>query len=230
MRHDLQERCPAAGRYDRIVRHDRGVREAEIHHRGPVRPALADRLVPWCARCGTSSPDVPADPERHPRHAPVPDGRLLLRPQALHAASPCFPPCASAAASHITVKGGTLPRGPGQGRHHRLRQDRHPDPRYPQGGQGRSLLRLQRRAKFCSWPPASRSTFPTRWPTPSSGRPKSAASSHEEYALRGSSISWPTASPAASAVSGSSSAATTSSLRTSTAPSPRDEREKFDDA
>ena len=125
--------------------HDRGIREAEVQHRKPCagsgRPS--GPLVPRCYRR-----HLRPDPECHPRHL-LPDGRFLLRPQALHAAGRSF--------CHARVRrkpyhrqGRQVPRDPVQGRHHRLRQDRHPDPRYPQGGQGRPLLRLQRERSFAA--------------------------------------------------------------------------------
>ena len=79
----------------------------------------------------------------------------------------------------------------------------------------------------CALPPALRSTSRTRWPTPSSAPPRSGTSPTRRCTPRWS-TSWPTALPAGSAASGWSSAATTSSLRTSTASSPADEQEKFD--
>ena len=75
-------------------------------------------------------------------------------------------------------------------------------------------------AKFCSWPHVWRSIFPTPWPTPWCVPPRSAAFPMKRCTPRWS-TSWPTALQAAWAASAWSSAATTSSLRMKSVPSPQ---------
>ena len=204
-----------ANRYDKIVAM---IEESEKLKSSTENRALAlaDRLVPWCLGATVVTYALTRNATRAISCLMV-DFSCALKLSMPLAVLSAMRECG---ASHITVKGGKYLETLSQGRHHRLRQDRHPDPRYPQGGQGRPLLRLQRERSFAAGRLPRRALPPTRWPTPSSGRPKSAASPTKRCTPRWS-ISWPTASPAASAVSGSSSAATTSSLRTSTAPSPR---------
>ena len=90
--------------------HDRGIREAEVQHRKPCAGSgrSSGSLVPRCYRR-----HLRPDPERHPRHL-LPDGRFLLRPQALHAAGRSF--------CHARVRrkpyhrqGRQVPRDPVQG-------------------------------------------------------------------------------------------------------------------
>ena len=131
-----------ANRYDKIVAM---IEESEKLKSSTENRALAlaDRLVPG-ASVLPSSLRLTGTPPAHL----LPDGRFLLRPQALHAAgrSSAMRECAQA----ISPSRAASTSRPCPSRHHRLRQDRHPDPRYPQGGQGRPLLRLQRERGFAA--------------------------------------------------------------------------------
>lgn len=203
-----------ANRYDKIVAM---IEESEKLKSSTENRALAlaDRLVPWCLGATVVTYALTRNATRAISCLMV-DFSCALKLSMPLAVLSAMRECG---ASHITVKGGkyleTLSKAD------TIVFDK-------TGTLTRATPKVVRVVPFsncsesevCSWPPASRSTSPTRWPMLSSGRPKSAASPTKRCTPRWS-ISWPTASPAASAVSGSSSAATTSSLRTSTAPSPR---------
>ena len=201
-----------ANRYDKIVAM---IEESEKLKSSTENRALAlaDRLVPWCLGATVVTYALTRNATRAISCLMV-DFSCALKLSMPLAVLSAMRECG---ASHITVKGGkyleTLSKAD------TIVFDK-------TGTLTRATPKVVKVVPFsgCSESEvlqlAARSTFPTRWPTPSSGRPESAASPTRRCTPRWS-ISWPTASPAASAVSGSSSAATTSSLRTSTAPSPR---------
>ena len=203
-----------ANRYDKIVAM---IEESEKLKSSTENRALAlaDRLVPWCLGATVVTYALTRNATRAISCLMV-DFSCALKLSMPLAVLSAMRECG---ASHITVKGGKLPRDPVPGRHHRLRQDRHPDPRYPQGGQGRPLLRLQRERSFAAGR-LPRRALPHSMANAVVREARGAASPRRD-ALRGGVYRGPRHRQPASAVNESSSAATTSSLRTSTAPSPR---------
>ena len=204
-----------SNRYDKIVAM---IEESEKLKSSTENRALvlADKLVPWCLGATVVTYLLTRNATRAISCLMV-DFSCALKLSMPLAVLSAMRECGS---YHITVKGGKYLEVAVSRQTPSCSTRPAPSPVPPRRWWRSCPSLAATSAKFCSWPPVWKSTSPIPWPTPWCVPPRSAAFPMRRCTPRWS-TSWPTALQAAWAANGWSSAATTSSLRMKSAPSPQ---------